>query len=423
MRKLLITTALALGIFNLNAQTDSSEKWFVGAEIHTAAGQVFTNGALGIKNGKIIYVGSRDGATTNANTVDISGKRIYPGLIALNSNLGLTEIEAVRATNDFTEVGENNAHVRTSIAFNTDSRVMKTVLANGILMAQVCPQGGLISGQSSVMTLQARNWEEALYVGDNVVHIHWPDFDKKPQALKGGGDAKKEDPNKKAVQQREKIVSWLQQAKSYSYKPTEAKNLRYEALKDAINGKKKVFVHADGVESMIDAVRTLKPLGITPVIVGGKESAMITAFLKENNVAVIISRTQNLPRRVDDSYETSYALPYKLWKDSVSFAISEINFWEQRNLPFEAGQAVGFGLPYEEALKSITIYPAQLLGIEQTTGSLEKGKDATFIITSGDVLDMRSSIVEQAYLQGKDVDLTNPQEELYKKFKAIINKK
>ncbi len=397
-----------LATISVNAQTDSAERWFVGADIYTAEGMVFPNGALGIKNGKIIYVGNQQGATINGESINLSGKRIYPGLIALNSNLGLTEIEAVRATHDFKEVGKNNAHVRSAIAFNTDSRVMKTVLANGILMAQVCPQGGLISGQSSVMRLQARNWEEALYASDMGVHIHWPNYDKNNKQTK------------KAAKHLDQIINWLQQAKSYGFKPTEEKNLRYEALAKAINGEKKVFVHANGAQTILNAIHILKQFNITPVIVGGNESGSISKYLKENNISVVISRTHSLPNNRDDSYEEPYALPYILWRDSVPFAISDINFWEQRNLPFEAGQAVAFGLPYSEAVKAITLYPAKILGLENTLGSIKTGKDATFIVSKGDVLDMRSSIIEQAYINGKKVDLTNPQEELYKKFKAIV---
>lgn len=409
MSKLLSTlTTIFLFAITATAQIDSAEKWFVGADIYTAEGEVFPGGVLGIKNGKIVYVGAAQGATINGETINVSGKQIYPGLIALNSNLGLTEIEAVRSTHDFVEVGENNAHVRSAIAFNTDSRVMKTVLANGILMAQVVPQGGLISGQSSVMRLQARNWEEALYMGDNTIHIHWPNYDGK------------EKQTKEAAKQTQEIISWLQQTKSYSSKSTKEKNLRFEALKYALTGEKKVFVHANGAQTIISAIQTLKQFNITPTIVGGNESGTITAFLKSNNVSVVISRTHSLPNTVDDSYNEPYALPFKLWQVGIAFAISDINFWEQRNLPFEAGQAVAFGLPYAEALKAITLYPAQLLGIDSTTGSLAVGKDATFIVSKGDVLDMRSSIIEQAYVTGKKVDLTNPQEELYNKFKKIV---
>lgn len=396
-------------IHSLSAQKDSSEKWFLGADIYTATGELYQNGALGIRNGKIIYVGTKEGALINGALVDVRGKRIYPGLIALNSILGLSEIEAVRATNDYSEVGGNNAHIRSAIAFNTDSKVIPTVVTNGILMAQVCPRGGLISGQSSVMKLQARNWEEAVYMGDNVIHINWPEF---------SGDEKKD---KKAAEQVQQIISWLQQAKSYNLQKTTETNLRYEALKEVLSGKKKVFVHVNGARGIVNTIQTLKPFNITPTIVGGNESHLITQILKENNIGVIISRTHRLPDNVDDSYEVPYALPFLLYKDSVAFAISDINFWEQRNLPFEAGQAVAFGLPYEEALKSITIYPARFLGIEQTTGSLEIGKDATFIITAGDVLDMRTSIVQLAYMMGQPVDLTNPQKDLYDKYKRIMN--
>lgn len=408
MKKLITTTLALLGIICLRAQTDSTEIWYTGAEIHTATGQVYTNGALGIRNGKIIYVGAMQGAPISGQPVNLSGKRIYPGLIGLNSILGLSEIEAVRSTNDFAEVGQNNAHVRSAIAFNTDSKVLPTVYTNGVLMAQVCPRGGIISGQSSVMKLQARNWEEALYTADNVIHINWPNFE---------GDDKKD---KKAAETVAQIVNWLQQAKSYGQQKTATASHALEALAQAVNHKKRVFVHADGAQTIVNAIQTLATFGITPTIIGGAQSHLITPLLKQNKVGVIISRTHRLPDGYDESYEIPYALPAILWRDSVPFAISDINFWEQRNLPFEAGQAVAFGLPAHEALKSITIYPAQLLGIDNTTGSLLVGKDATFIVTTGDVLDMRTSIVEQAYIQGLPVNLSNPQKQLYEKYHELI---
>lgn len=403
-----MTAAALLGLCSLNAQVDSTERWFTGADIYTATGAVYNNGALGIRNGKIIYVGAKEGAPIQGQTVDVSGKRIYPGLIALNTILGLSEIEAVRATNDFNETGSNNANVRSAIAFNTDSKVIPTVVSNGILAAQVCPRGGIISGQSSVMMLQNRNWEEATYAADNGIHINWPNFN---------GEEKND---KAAAEQVAKIVGWLQQAKSYSQQKTTEINLKNEALKAALAGTKKVFVHTDNARAIVNAIQTLREFSITPIIVGGAESGQITHILKLNNVAVIISRTHRLPDSYDESYEESYALPALLWRDSIPFAISDINFWEQRNLPFQAGQAVAFGLPYEEAIKSITLYPAQLLGIEQTTGSLQTGKDATFIVTAGDVLDMRSSKVEQAFLRGRSLDLNDPQRQLYEKYHELI---
>lgn len=404
MRKLFLTIALATVSLFSYCQPDTTEEWFVNGDIYTVSGDVYQNGALGIKGGKIIYVGPSEQAPVKGAPVDVTGKRIYPGLIAVNSILGLSEVEAVRSTNDFNEVGGNNSNVRSAIAFNTDSKVIPTVVSNGILMAQVCPRGGLISGSSSIMKLQARNWEEATYSLDNVIHINWPGFT---------GDEKKD---KKANEQVAEIINWLSQAKSYTHQKTKETSLKYESLKDIFSGKKKVFVHVDEARGIISAVQTLVAFGIRPVIVGGEESGLITSFLKEHKVAVIISRTHRLPGNYDDSYDEAYKLPALLYKDSIPFAISDINFWEQRNLPFQAGMAVGFGLPYEEALKSITLYPAQLLGIDSTTGSLEVGKDATFIISTGDILDMRTSNVETAYLLGKPVDLDNHQKQLYRKY-------
>lgn len=404
MRKLLLTAALAVLSFAAYSQADTSEQWFINGDIYTVSGDVYQSGALGIRGGKIIYVGPAENAPVKGKTTDVTGKRIYPGLIALNSILGLSEVEAVRSTNDFSEVGGNNANVRSAIAFNTDSKVIPTVVSNGILVAQVCPRGGLISGSSSVMKLQARNWEEATYSLDNVIHINWPSFT---------GDEKKD---KKANEQVSEITCWLSQAKSYSQQKTKETNLKYDALKDIFTGKKKVFVHVDEARGIISAVQTFAGFGIRPVIVGGEESGLITAFLKEHKIPVIISRTHRLPGSYDDSYDATYSLPAQLYKDSIPFAISDINFWEQRNLPFQAGMAVGFGLPYEEALKSITLYPAQLLDIDSSAGSLEVGKHATFIISTGDILDMRTSNVEAAYIQGKPVDLDNHQKQLYRKY-------
>ena len=402
----------------------------VGGTVHVGNGKIINNGTVVFENGKIIAVGERSSIDTkNAHIENASGKEVYPGIIAANSAIGLNEIGAVRATNDFAEVGDLKPNVRAAIAYNTDSRVIPTVRSNGILLAQVVPQGGLMPGQSSIMQLDAWNWEDAIYKADNAIYCNWPSVATFTGwwAEQGGIE-----PNKKYMEGVNAIRTLLDEARAWcssidnnNTNTTRAKNLKLEALCPLFSGQKQIFVNANNIKEIIDAVNMAQNYGLKIVICGGSDAWMALDFLKTNKVPVVIARTHNLPNRPDEDIDQRFKLPKMLNDAGILFCLSAgaagDAFWDMRNIPFEAGTAVAYGLTKEEALSAITYNAAKILGIDHQTGTIEVNKDANILIVSGDLLDMRSSKVEQAYISGRKIDLDNKQKALARKFAGKYN--
>ena len=391
---------------------------YFGGKAHIGNGAVIEQSAIAFANGKFVFVQSSVGFKPARDAYDtiinIDGKHVYPGLIAMNTNLGLREIELVRATNDNIEAGRINPSARAIVAYNTDSKVIPTVRSNGVLMAQIAPGGGLVSGLSSVVQLDAWNWEDAAYKTDEGLYISWPSM----RTFKGKTPAEEEEQRDRSDKQMRELEALFRDAKAYSLQSSpQPINQHFEAMKGLFNGSKKLYIRTDYVKEIAAAIQFCKMYKIKMVLVGGDDSWRITDLLKENNVPVVITRTHALPRRDDEDINLPNHLPSLLYKAAVKFCITDDGYWEQRNLAFQAGTAVGYGLPYEVAIRSITLSPAEILGINTTCGTLEDNKDATFIITSGDLLDMKSSIVEAAYIQGRKINLDNIQHQLYLKYK------
>jgi imidazolonepropionase-like amidohydrolase len=387
---------------------------------HIGNGKVIEKAIIAFENGKITIVDnvetSRIDMSKYKKIINAAGRHIYPGFISMNTDLGLIEIGAVRQTNDQTEIGDMNPSVRSVVAYNTDSQVQPTVRSNGILLAQITPSGGRISGQSSVVELDAWNWEDAAYRLDEGVHISFPSL------ITGGFDfmsgTMSQRKNENFAKQIGELEQFFSEAKAYTQQanPT-PKNLKFEAMRDLFSQKKTLYIRANMVKEITEGVLFGKKMGCKTVIVGGKQAYLATEVLKSNNIAVILDETQALPERVDDDIDQPFKNPALLKKAGVTFCLSVNGYWQQRNLPLMAGQAVAFGLPYEDAVAAMTSTPAKILGIDKTVGSLEEQKDATLIITEGDALDMRTSKVLQAFIQGREIDLNNKQKDLYRRFK------
>jgi imidazolonepropionase-like amidohydrolase len=387
-----------------------------GGTLHIGNGRLIENGLIAFENGRITVVGNSDTLDKSRYEIlDVAGKHIYPGFISPNTIMGLSEIEAARATNDYTEIGAMNPNVRAIIAYNTDSKVSPTVRTNGILMAQVVPQGGMITGQSSVVELDGWNWEDASYKTDEGIHVNWPGM-----IVLGYSWAEPQEAQRERMEKQfQSLKAFFREAKAYHESENiQEKNLRFEAMRGVFDGSKKVYIHADYVKEIISAVNFSRELGLKMVLVGGADSWMVTDLLKENNVPVIINKTHSLPAREMGDVDLSYKLPSLLEKAGVLYAISIEGFWQQRNLPFNAGTAAAYGLTREQALSAITLNTAKILGIDKTTGSLEPGKDATLIVSAGDALDMRTNNIEYAFIRGRRIQLSNIQGELYKKYKT-----
>ncbi len=387
---------------------------------HLGNGEVIENSIIEIVKGKIAMIG--DARTirlekSNAKIINIYGKHVYPGLIACNSNLGLNEIEAARATRDANEVGDFNPNIRSIIAYNTDSKVIATVRSNGILLAQVVPQGGIISGSSSVMQLDAWNWEDAAYKTDEGIHLNWPSYFTAHFDNPDGGTVGL---NEKYVEQVQNIRNFFDEAKAYSQTVThENTNLKFEAMRELFSGKKIFFIHADGVKEITGAVLFAKSYNMRCVIVGGSDAWKCTDILVANHVSVILGRIQSLPGSTDDDYDLPYKTPALLKKAGVDFCLSMDGFWQQRNLSFLGGEAIAYGeISKEEALRYITSNAARILGIDSVTGTLESGKDANIIVSDGDILDMKTNNIIYAFIQGREINLDDKQKDLYEVYKA-----
>jgi imidazolonepropionase-like amidohydrolase len=387
-----------------------------GGTIHVGDGQVLENHFILIKDGKIESVVSQTVGRSFAGykVVEAKGKHIYPGFIAPISSLGLVEIESIRATIDQAEVGDFNPNVRAIIAYNTDSEVPPTVRGNGVLTAQIIPLGGIISGQSSIVQLDAWNWEDAAVKTDEGLFLNWPSAYSNSGWWAEPGDVRRNDRYNEQVAGLEKLFS---EAAAYAKKTNnEEKNLRFEAMKGLFDGSKKLYINASYTKAITEAVVFAKKFKLTPIICGGEDAYMIADFLKTNNVPVIVNRLQSLPQRVDDDYDQSYKNALSLQKAGVLCCLSMDGGWQQRNLPFQGGQAVGTGMAYEDAVKMLTLNTAKILGMDKTTGSLEQGKDATLFISEGDALDMRTNQVTYALIQGRMITLDDKQKELYRRF-------
>ncbi len=391
------------------------------ATIHVGNGQVIENGSVVFTNGKITEVGT--GVTANGKSIDCKGKHVYPGLILSSTQLGLIEVPAVRATIDASELGDISASIRSIVAYNTDSKVINTLRPNGILLANVYPDGGIISGLSSVVQLDAWNWEDAAYKTDNGVHFNMPSLLSRQRRGGfggfGGGQQNNEDPVKRGLDQIEKVKAFFREAKAYQAEAThESVNLKYEAVKGLFTKQQKLFIHCNIVKEMLVAVDFVKEFGFDVVIVGGVDSWQIADILKQNNIAVILDQLHSLPVMADDDVDQPFKTPALLQKAGVLFALNDDDGNSRnRNLPFNAGTAVAYGLSKEEALSAITLNAAKILGIDDKTGSIEKGKDANIVISDGDILDMKGNLVTAAFIQGRQVSLDNKQKQLFEKYK------
>lgn len=396
--------------------------FLVGATIHVGNGTVIENGVVGFVNGKITLVGKADAAfdRTGADVVEVKGKHVYPGFIAANTTLGLVEVEAVRSTNDAEEVGSLNPHVRALIAYNAESQIIPTVRFNGVLAAMVAPRGGLVSGRSSVMEMDAWSWEDAALKTDVGIHVNFPTITRQPGALET--DRKTQDET--IAKQIAALYQFFREAQSYAKSTPKEKNLRFEAMRGLFDGSKKLFIRADHAKSILAAVNFAKEFNITPVIVGAADSWVLTDVLKANNVPVMLEGTHNLPERWSDDIEQPYKTPLALQKAGILYSIGAIpQGWQQRNIGFEAGTAVAHGLSKEEALTAISANVAKILGVDDRLGTLEVGKDATLFVSDGDALDMRGNSVESAFIRGKKLQLVNKQKFLYEQYKAKYGQK
>ena len=399
------------------------------ALIHIGDGNTIEKGFVSFDNGKITDVSSEDldlesDAYQNYLKINVNGSHLYPGLILPNSKVGLEDISAVRATVDHTEVGELNSNIRSLIAFNTDSEIISTFRYNGILLSQVVPDGSFVTGNSSIMMMEGWNWEDAAYKIDDGMHVKWPRKTYPPSRWSGQTNFR-ENPNYKSSV--DMINKFLIDSRSYfNLNGDENKevNLKLEAMVDVFNGKKKIYLHVGSREQIIESVQMFHKHGINDlVLVGANDALYAIDFIKENNLPVLLNNLHRVPSRNHEDVDLPYKLPYLLQKEGIVVGLTASgSLHSQRNLPFLAGTAAGYGLSKEDALKLITSNNAKILGIDDITGTIKAGKDANIIISKGDILDMKSSVIEYAFITGRMVNLDGKQQILYDRFKRKYSK-
>lgn len=401
------------------APKQTSDYSIEGATAHLGNGKVIENSLVMFSEGVLKFVGS---ATTKiarlGKIIDAKGKHVYPGFIVANSSLGLGEIDAVRATIDDDEVGLMNPHIRSLIAYNSESKLVESMRPNGVLIGQITPRGGTISGTSSIVQFDAWNWEDAALKVDDGIHINWP------QSFTFGrwwmGEDAGAKPDEKYASNIEKVTSFILDSKRYLTSDKKPRDLPFEATEGLFNGTKKLYVHASGVREITDAINFSKEVGIPNiVIVHGNEAYKIANLLVENNIPVILERAHRVPTSNDEDYDLPFRTAKLLVEQGVTVAIGMEGSMERmsaRNLPFYAGTYAAHGLDKEEALKLITSNAAKILGIDNKVGTLEVGKDATLFISEGDALDMRTNILTEAFIQGRKISLETHQTVLWKRY-------
>ena len=390
--------------------------------IHTVSNGIVEVSIL-FDKGKILRIAKYITPPENCEVIDLDGKHVYPGMIAAVSGLGLVEINAVAVTNDHSERGDFNPNVRTNVAFNPDSEIIPTTRSNGILIANVIPASGLVSGQSSVMMLDGWTWENATLSFPSGLHINWPNMN---SSSRTDNDKKRLKVARQQLDNLEKMIkdarayARLRQTKSRLAEDYHNEDLRWESMIPYVEKKLPIFVHANEVRQIEASISWAYRHNLDIIIVGGKDAWRTTDILVKNRIPIVYEGVTSLPYRRYEDYDQAYKTPSILYEKGVQFCISDYGYAgraEQiRNLPYQASMAASYGLPKKAAFRAVTLSVAEILGIDEKVGSLDEGKDATLFISDGDPLEIRTNII-QAYIQGKKIDMGDRHKSLYSKYK------
>ena len=425
---IIVFALIALTIPRLSAQEIPAAKQkktiaLIGGTIHTVSGETLENGTIVFRDGKIVSVGTDIEIPEGTKSIDIKDKHVYPGLFEAHSQMGLTEISAIKATRDFSETGDVNPNAKAISSVNPENVVIPVTRANGVLLALSSPSGGLVSGKSAILQMDGWTYEEMAIKSEAAMQINWPSQTLSPRMARRMSKKEIADYKKQQAENLRGIRKLFDQSRAYrdlrvSSPADQPFDLRLEAMTSVVNGELPIMVRADRAAEIQSAVAFAVEQKVKLIILGGYDAEVCATLLKKHDVPVIVSAVYRLPQRSDDDYDAAYTLPVRLKKAGVKYCISGTDrseTWNARILPYHAGTAVAYGLDAEEAIRAITLYPAQILGVADRVGSLEKGKDATLIVTDGSPLETFTK-VEHAFIQGRKVDLSSRHERLFKKY-------
>ena len=435
MKKIILLNVLFLNLIfsqQTPAPTQDKSVLIFGGITHVGDGQIINNSVIGFTDGKIDLIASSEENWTDKllnmfsdsnnkkydTIIDASNHHIYPGIIALNSNLGLVEVDAVRASVDDDEAGIYLPEIRSIIAYNAESKAVESMRPNGVLVAQIAPNGGVISGSSSVVQLDAWNWEDAVIKYDQGLHINWPS----PYTF--GRWWLGEDRGLKANNNYNKQVNDLKEffdKSKANMNLDKSMNLKSRSMKAIFEGESTVYLYADDEKEIVDGVLFLKKFGINKiVIVGASEAKNQLDFIKENNIPVVVKQPYRFPQSVDSDPRETFMLAKKMIDKGILVSIDPSGAPQSRvsirNLPFYAGSFSSYGIDKEVALSMITLNPAKMLGIDSEFGTLEIGKSATLFVSKGDALDIISNNVTHAFISGRNISLETHQTRLWRRY-------
>ena len=435
MKKIILLNVLFLNLIfsqQTPAPTQDKSVLIFGGITHVGDGQIINNSVIGFTDGKIDLIASSEENWTDKllnmfsdsnnkkydTIIDASNQHIYPGIIALNSNLGLVEVDAVRASVDDDEAGTYLPEVRSIIAYNAESKAVESMRPNGVLVAQIAPNGGVISGSSSVVQLDAWNWEDAVIKYDQGLHVNWPSpytFGRwwlgEERGLKANNNYNKQVNDLKEFFDKSKANMNLDKSM----------NLKSRSMKAIFEGESTVYLYADDEKEIVDGVLFLKKIGINKiVIVGASEAKNQLDFIKENDIPVVVKQPYRFPQSVDSDPRETFMLAKKMIDKGILVSIDPSGAPQSRvsirNLPFYAGSFSSYGIDKEAALSMITLNPAKMLGIDSEFGTIEIGKSATLFISKGDALDIISNNLTHAFISGRKISLETHQTRLWRRY-------
>jgi imidazolonepropionase-like amidohydrolase len=430
---LLAACALAvvfwMGTGRVRAQGPADSYVIRNARVVTVTGPVKENGSLLISNGRITEVGKSVNAPRGAKVIDATGLSVYPGMIDSGTEIGLTEISSVAGSVDTTEIGDNNANIHVDVAIRPDTSHIPVTRVNGITTVLTEPRGALIAGTSALINLDGWVPKDLILKSPVAMHIIWPGAEVRGGEFAGfeRGQRSIVDARREQDKKIDDLKKILQDAKAYadardsagkdSSVPRPDMDLKLEALIPVVRGQMPVVVQAGTERDIKRAVEFAGEMKLKMILSGGTEAYKVADLLKSKGIPVLVGPTLRLPENEDDPYDTPFANAGMLSKAGVKIAFQTLDSAHVRDLPYHAGMAAAFGLPKEEALKAVTIYPAEIFGVADKIGSIEQGKIANIIVTDGDPLEIRTQI-KHLFINGREVPLTSRHTELYEKYKA-----
>ncbi len=396
-----------------------------GGILHTVSGDILEEYDILFAEGKIVTIDMQIQPSPETDVYEIYGKHVVPGFIAAYTRIGLTEISAVKQTNDHSEIGEINPNVRANVAYNPDSDLIPVTRSNGVLIVNSTPSSGRIPGQSSIMELDGWTWEDATIKHPAALNINWPSMYIDYSDKKNNEKKQRDEYNKKVRELDELVLNvrayyHRKNAKERKAEHKQKTDLRLESMIPFIIHNEPVHIKANDIRQIEAAIDWSKKHKLDITIIGARDAWINPELFVKNNVPVVILGVQVTPRRRFEPIHITYKMPAILFEAGVHFCISLDPGYPMdghvRTLPDEVMRAVTWGLPKNQALKSITLSAAEILGIDDRVGSLEPGKDATFFISNSEPLTQTTNPVK-AFIQGRELDLSDRQKNLWEKYK------